>query len=127
MTEFEELPDDPFSSTGTEETAAAEPSVGDSGPLQRLFDGAAEGPGVPELQGEYGLSRPWAMVCRGTLRVATGTGVPPIFEIVAGSAMGVLSAQDGDGAAGVLPSSSSDGAQDEESGDVSAGSPPPVQ
>jgi len=128
MTKFDEIEDDPFgASDGMNDGDGGQGGLtGGSGPVGRLFDGNAEGPDVPTLQGDYGLSRPWAMVCRGTLRVATGTGVPPIFEIVAGAGMGVMQAQDG--ASGVLPSSDSDG-QDEadESADPSAGSPPPVQ
>jgi len=131
MTDFQELDDDPFSASDSmNDGDGGQTGIGGgSGPVGRLFDGNAEGPDVPTLQGDYGLSRPWAMVCRGTLRVATGSGVPPIFEIVAGSAMGLMAAQDGDGASGVLPSSDSTDDREEGDGgaDPSAGSPPPVQ
>jgi len=133
MTDFEELDDDPFSSSTdtAADTAdnASTPSIGNGGVVSRLFDGDAVGPQVPELQGDYGFSRPWAMVCRGTLRVATGSGVPPVFEIVAGAGMAAMSAQE-DGGGSLLSrgededsSSSGNGSGGQPS---TAGSPPGV-
>jgi len=89
MTEFQDLPEDPFESDIDDDEQTTDSARSDS-PADRLFDGNAEGPDVPELQSDYGLSRPWAIFCRGTLRAATGTGAPPIFEIVTGPAMGLM-------------------------------------
>jgi len=60
------------------------------GPLDRLFDGDASGPSTRELQQEYGLDRNQSVAGRGILRVATGSGVPPVFEILFGSVMWVM-------------------------------------
>lgn len=54
------------------------------GPIARLFDGSAPGPDVAELRADYDLPRPLAMIARGVLRVASGDGVPPIFDILMG-------------------------------------------
>jgi hypothetical protein len=60
------------------------------GPLDRLLDGDAEGPAVGELQADYGFPQWMAVAARGVLRVATGSGVPPVFEILVGSVMGIM-------------------------------------
>lgn len=68
-----------------------------SGPLSRLLDGNADGPQVPELMQQYGIaSRPVAIACRGCVRVGTGSGIPPLAEIVIGGVLLFLSMQNGD-------------------------------
>jgi hypothetical protein len=97
MTDFEDLADDSQPEPDADEPAA-EPSTG--GPMQRLFDGNAQGPATRELQSDYGVPQWLAVTLRGILRVATGTGVPPLFEIAFGASMGALKVardQDGDG------------------------------
>lgn len=65
-----------------------------SGPLSRLLDGDADGPQVPELMQQYGISsRPIAIACRGCVRVGTGSGIPPLAEIVIGGVLLFLSQQ----------------------------------
>jgi len=67
---------------------------GGSGPLSRLLDGNADGPQVPELMQQYGISsRPIAIACRGCVRVGTGSGIPPLAEIVIGGVLLFLSQQ----------------------------------
>jgi len=87
--------------------APAEPSSGfgraDS-PLSRLFDGNADGPTTGELQTEYSLDRAEAVTGRGILRVATGSGVPPVAEIL----LGFLLMFKGSGSAGALMAASDD-------------------
>lgn len=95
----EELPASPF-----EDVDAGEPgdaTVTGDGPLSRLFDGAARGPSVQELQAEYGLSLHWAIFTRGGVRAAVGGGVPPIVELVAGGIMGAAKEFAGGGDDGV--------------------------
>jgi len=62
---------------------------GADGPMRRLFDGNADGPSTTELEAEYGLERWQSVFGRGILRTATGTGVPPVAEILLGGFMGV--------------------------------------
>lgn len=59
-----------------------------SSPMGRLFDGNAQGPSTTELKADYGVPQWLAITLRGILRVATGEGVPPLFEITFGGAMG---------------------------------------
>jgi len=67
---------------------------GTSGPLSRLLDGTADGPQVPPLMEQYGISsRPLAIACRGCVRVGTGSGIPPLAEIVIGGVLLFLSQQ----------------------------------
>lgn len=67
---------------------------GGSGPLSRLLDGNADGPQVPELMQQYGIdSRPIAIACRGCVRVGTGSGIPPLAEILIGGVLLFLSQQ----------------------------------
>lgn len=98
MTQFDELPDNPFeaSTDDVDHDEQTDTTQSGSGPVGRLFDGNAEGPDVPELQSDYGFSRPWAIVCRGTLRASTGSRVPPIFEIFAGLGMVGMRHRDAD-------------------------------
>jgi hypothetical protein len=76
---FESIDDDP-----------GDPGVTADGPLGRLFDGSADGPSVGQLQADYNLPWHWSTALRGCCRVATGRGVPPAFEIVLGSGIGLL-------------------------------------
>lgn len=55
------------------------------GPAGRLLDGQAPGPSIGELQREYSLSRPVAMIVRSVVRIGTGTGVPPLAEALIGA------------------------------------------
>lgn len=74
-----------------------DPAGAGAGVIGRLFDGSVRGPTVDELKMDYGLSFPWAISLRGLVRVSTGTGVPPIFEILMGSILAtVRAARDGD-------------------------------
>jgi len=77
---------------------------GADGPLSRLFDGDAPGPSTGELSQQYELERGEAVVGRGILRVATGSGVPPVAEIL----LGFLLIMKGNGAAGSLMAASDD-------------------
>lgn len=77
---------------------AAPPSPGmgfgsAGGPLDRLFDGDCPGPSVGEIEMNYGLSKHWAVFMRGVVRVATGSGIPPIVEIAFGGALAFLNSQ----------------------------------
>ena len=97
MTEEQDIdapPASPFELEG--EPGGPEPATAGS-PAERLVDGSAPGPGVPELQGQYGLDHPWAIALRGCCRVATGDGVPPAFEILFGTGLGVYGLTQGDG------------------------------
>ena len=92
----DELPDSPFGEPAGAEGAqpdaqAVEPTAG---PMDRLFDGSAPGPSVGELEGDYGLGKPWSIFGRGCVRVATGDGIPPIVEIVIGAALGTRKLMD---------------------------------
>lgn len=82
----DEIPDDPFDAV---EGEPGDTSVTDSGPVRRLFDGGIPGPSVSELQADYNLQWHWATCLRGCCRVATGSGVPPIFEIGLGGSLGI--------------------------------------
>lgn len=55
-----------------------------TGPLDRLLDGDAQGPPTSELQRDYSVGNAPAIMLRGVLRTATGSGVPPIAEILMG-------------------------------------------
>jgi hypothetical protein len=61
--------------------------VSDQGIMGRLFDGSAPGPSAQQVQADYGLSQGWAIGLRGAIRVASGDGVPPIFELIFGPGM----------------------------------------
>lgn len=93
------MPASPFESGGGADGGMG--SVGSQGPLDRLFDGNVPGPGVGELEADYDVEKPWAIFLRGVTRVATGSGVPPIAEIVWGGGLGVAKLQrDGEGGLG---------------------------
>lgn len=92
-----------------EQEPAGGPMPGGGGPLRRLLDGDADGPPVPSLMQDYGLSnRPLAIACRGCVRVGTGSGVPPLAEILIGGALLFLAQQQGE----------SDGGEDREEGEA---------
>lgn len=94
------MPDSPFAGDIESEPAVdgEEMTTDGGGITERLFDGGVSGPTTDELQSEYGLSNPWAISLRGAIRAATGSGVPPIFELVFGGALGVMQYQEsGDG------------------------------
>jgi hypothetical protein len=84
------LTDNPFTD-GQDEPANDTTATG--GPLQRLFNGDAPGPSTGELEQEYGMSKHQAVAGRGVLRTATGSGVPPIFEILFGAGMWFMAAR----------------------------------
>lgn len=86
---FEEV-DEP-SGIETETVGGSEP-VSDS-PLDRLFDGNAEGPSVQELQNDYNADWHWATALRGLCRAGTGSGIPPIVEIAIGGGAGIYQLQ----------------------------------
>lgn len=123
-----ELPDSPFEPINdagdTDETtdgingeeSLSEPA---DGPIDRLFDGDAPGPQVRELRDQYDMPQWAAIISRGIMRVATGSGVPPIAEILIGTVMGFL------GSDMDLTGSSDD--QDQNAGDTSNGAPPGVE
>jgi len=81
------------------------------GPLSRLFDGDATGPQVSELQGDYSVGRDVAVMLRGALRTATGSGVPPVFEIVMGGLLFMRSQNDGEESDGELEGERAEGVQ----------------
>lgn len=86
-------PDELGASEQEHEQSGSMPGGG-SGPLSRLLDGDADGPQVPELMQQYGIgSRPIAIACRGCVRVGTGSGIPPLAEIVIGGVLLFLSQQ----------------------------------
>jgi len=89
-------PDELGASEQEHEQSGSMPGGG-SGPLSRLLDGNADGPQVPELMQQYGISsRPIAIACRGCVRVGTGSGIPPLAEIAIGGVLLFLSQQSGD-------------------------------
>jgi hypothetical protein len=64
---------------------------------------------VGQLQTDYGLGHEWAVAMRGIVRVATGSGIPPIAEILMGSIMAMLKAQkSGDSGLGGLGAGEAD-------------------
>jgi hypothetical protein len=56
----------------------------------RLLDGDRDGPSIDDMKNDYGLGQEGAIAGRGIVRLATGGGVPPAFEIVAGGVLGAL-------------------------------------
>jgi len=99
-----ELPDDPFDPNPDQpdENPVESTSPVPTGNIaDRLFDGAAPGPSVQELKGDYGLAREWSIALRGLVRAATGDGIPPVAEILMGSVLGAVKMQRGsDGTSG---------------------------
>lgn len=105
--------DSPFDSSPGADVVSGDPGGGAataSGPAERLLDGRAQGPTVDELQTDYGLSYPWAISLRGTCRAATGEGVPPLFEILFGSGLGVYQLTRDGGPLEAEPGAEDDGA-----------------
>lgn len=70
---------------------------GGGSPIERLFDGNAQGPSVGELRGDYQLDHWMALVVRGVLRAAPGRGMPPIGDITLGGLLGVRKFQTAQG------------------------------
>jgi len=68
-----------------EPMGSPEPSGGSW--FEKLFDGDALGPTVAELEADYDLPKEVSVMLRGILRVASGSGVPPIAEIALGAFM----------------------------------------
>jgi len=87
------------------------------GPLDRLLDGDVEGPAVGELQADYGFPQWMAVAARGVLRVARGSGVPPVFEILVGTVMGIMQTFGGGG----------EETADHDAGDGGGGPPIPAE
>ena len=87
-----DLEDNPFDvdEASDLEIEPGTPEITSSGITQRLFDGSLTGPSISELKADYELPYHWAVAARGTIRTATGVGVPPVFEIVFGTAMGLV-------------------------------------
>jgi hypothetical protein len=91
-----DLPETPFETVDEQhDDTSADPDAGpipepSGGPIDRLFDADAPGPSVDELRGEYQMPRWAAIVSRGVMRVATGSGVPPVAEIIIGAVMGLM-------------------------------------
>lgn len=118
-----EQPDSPFeptdAPTGPEGPETSVEASG--GPLDRLFDGDAHGPPVQEIESNYGIEGPWAIFLRGAVRTATGSGIPPIFELALGGGLGFVQLQRGDSPE--LASADESGSQ--EMPDVPEGNPEP--
>ncbi len=122
----EELPDSPFESVeGDGGGIDGDEELGGGSPMDRLFDGNAPGPSVGELKADYEMPQWMAVLSRGIMRVATGSGVPPIAEIVIGSIMGFMGSDLSSAVSG-----SDDGEEREEesadAGTQQAGAPPGV-
>lgn len=73
------------------------PMASMGGPVERLFDGDQPGPSVSELRHDYEMPKDMAIASRGVLRAATGSGVPPIFEIMFGGFMAYMKRSGGGG------------------------------
>lgn len=96
-----EMSDSPFSDAD-EVGPADNADPGGQGPgswVGRLFDGDAPGPALQELEADYDLPREICIALRGVLRVANGSGVPPIAEIMLGIVIYVMTGETGEGAA----------------------------
>lgn len=73
---------------------SAAPTGGSASPIARLFDGSADGPAVDDVQRDYGIPREIAVIVRGTVRAATGDGIPPIAEIAIGGGLFAIKRSD---------------------------------
>ncbi|MWG34164.1 hypothetical protein [Halomarina oriensis] len=84
-----EATSDPVEDLAAEHGEAAAPSSPPDVPnvFARLFDGTAQGPSMGELRQQYDLPRGLTMALRGTLRVADTGGIPPLFDIIGGTAL----------------------------------------
>jgi len=65
--------------------------------FEKLLDGDAPGPSIQELQSTYEFPKEVSIVMRGVLRVSSGSGVPPIAEIILGSVLWVTKQQQSGG------------------------------
>jgi hypothetical protein len=65
--------------------------------FEKLLDGDAPGPTIQELQSTYEFPKEVSIVMRGVLRVSSGSGVPPIAEIILGAVLWVTKQQNGGG------------------------------
>jgi len=65
--------------------------------FEKLLDGDAPGPSIQELQSTYEFPKEVSIVMRGVLRVSSGSGVPPIAEIILGSVLWVTKQQNAGG------------------------------
>ena len=110
MEAFEQV-DGPDESTGEETTNPEPHTATNASPVNRLFSGEATGPTVQEVQTDYGLDWHWSTAIRGCCRVGTGSGVPPIAEILLGLVAGIYQLQDDE-----LPSGPSQDSVDEADG-----------
>jgi len=73
------------------------PPSGSKSWFEKLLDGDAPGPSIQELQSTYEFPKEVSIVMRGVLRVSSGSGVPPIAEIILGSVLWVTKQQQPDG------------------------------
>jgi hypothetical protein len=84
-----EQPESPFESIDAE---PGDSSITSGGVVRRLFDGDASGPSLEQLRSDYNLSLHWGLFTRGTIRTASGSGIPPIAEIIMGGILGTVKA-----------------------------------
>lgn len=95
MTEFEDMNPEEAAQFAQDDVADGSPDPQapaveePQGVLERLFDGSADGPGVRQLQADYQIEHWMALIVRGVLRAAPGTGMPPIGDISIGGLLGV--------------------------------------
>ena len=93
------MSDSPF----TDEPDDLDGDIEDGGPaptgskswFEKLLDGDSPGPSIQELQSTYEFPKEVSIVMRGVLRVSSGSGVPPIAEIILGSVLWVTKQQNG--------------------------------
>lgn len=87
---FDDEPGDGELPTDGEAVEAEPVSESGNGIAGRLLDGDRDGPSIDDMKNDYGLGQEGAIAGRGIVRLATGGGVPPAFEIVAGGVLGAL-------------------------------------
>jgi hypothetical protein len=86
--DVEGVEENPFEQEPGEENSELENEPGDGdGIMQRAFDGDRDGPTVDSLKSDYGLSQESAIAGRGLVRMGTGSGVPPVFELGLGGGL----------------------------------------
>ena len=124
----DELPDSPFEPVDSgEEMGGEEDLTGSAGsPIDRLFDGDAPGPQVGELKADYEMPQWMAVLSRGVMRVATGSGVPPIAEILIGTVMGFMGTDLSSAVKRDEEDSQKEQQQTRDAGTQGAGAPPGV-
>lgn len=76
---FEPVDEDTEDPTGMDSGGLSGPA---GNPISRAFDGSVDGPPVSKFEQDYGLEQPEAIGLRGVVRMATGSGVPPIGELL---------------------------------------------